>query len=214
MLGALKATNPLIDGLDGTETNLDTANKVVPVTADAAYRGQLTPDPDHAFVAVDKQIFNGDPNRVANMKGFVRSYWDQLHDVTQSHNVMKYFGPGKLRVLTKLATEFAVFNAWFASIPGPTLCNRAFAHYRTSFGQAGMEWWYAAKPIDSIYARLVNRSFSAKVYYYDAKSSTLEAKLCCRPDHSGRKPAAGAIACGKRFRRPSIRRISQPDTAK
>ena len=112
-----------------------------------AFQGQLTPDPDHAFIASNKQIFNGDPTRVANMKGFVRSYWDQLQDVPHSHNVMKYFGPGKLKVLTTLATKFAVFNAWFASIPGPTLCNRAFAHYGTSFGQVGMKSWYTGRPI-------------------------------------------------------------------
>src|SRR6476620_9359917 len=109
MLGTTMASDPRIDGLDSTETNPDTNNNPVLVSADAAYIGQLTPDPDHAFIAVDKQIFNGDPNRVANMKGFVRSYWDQMHDVAQSHNVMKYFAAGRLKVLTKLATEFAVF---------------------------------------------------------------------------------------------------------
>ena len=36
-----------------------------------------------------------------------------------------------------------MFNRWFASIPGPTLCNRAFAHYGTSFGHVGMEMFYA-----------------------------------------------------------------------
>src|SRR5579872_2689610 len=176
MLGSLKATDPRIDGLDGTETNPDTDGNSVVVSADAAFRGQLTPDPDHAFTAVDKQLFNGNtsPNRVPTMNGFVRSYYDQLNDVNWSHNVMKYFAPGKMKVLTKLATEFAVFNGLFASIPGPTLCNRAFAHYGTSFGQVGMKWWYAGQPIDSIYDRLVKHGHSAKVYYYDAKSSTLE----------------------------------------
>jgi phospholipase C len=190
MLGALKPSDPRIDGIDGNQTNPDTDDNDVAVSADAAFRGQLTPDPDHVFIAVDKQIFNGDPNRVANMKGFVRSYWDQLHDIPHSHNVMKYFGPGKLKVLTKLATEFAVFNAWFASIPGPTLCNRAFAHYGTSFGQVGMKWWYVGQPIDSVYARLVKKGYSAKVYYYDSKSSTLEVPnlLKDQPDVFGTYP--------------------------
>ena len=56
---------------------------------------------------------------------------------------MYYFKPEKLPVLTTLALEYAVFNRWFASIPGPTLCNRAFAHYGTSFGHVGMELFYA-----------------------------------------------------------------------
>ena len=175
MLGGLKAENSLIDGLDGDEDNPDPNGRLVRVSADAAYRGQLTPDPDHAFPAVDKQLYNNSHLRTApNMQGFVRSYYDQLRDVGHAGNVMKYFAPSKLSVLTTLAREFAVFNAWFASIPGPTLCNRAFAHYGTSFGQVGMTWWYAGHATDSIYDRLVANGYTAKVYYYDAKSSTLE----------------------------------------
>jgi phospholipase C len=70
--------------------------------------------------------------------------------------------------------EFAVFNALFSSIPGPTLCNRAFAHYGTSFGQAGMAWWYATKPTVSVYDRLLANGHTAKVYYFDQSSSSLE----------------------------------------
>jgi phospholipase C len=175
MLGGMKADNPQIDGLDGSENNPDPNGAPVVVSADAAYRGQLTPDPDHAFPAVDKQLFNGALNRaVPGMQGFVASYYDQQHDVAHAGNVMKYFAPSKLPVLTTLAREFALFNAWFASIPGPTLCNRAFAHYGTSFGQVGMTWWYGGQPIASIYDRLIDDGYSAKVYYFDAKSSTLE----------------------------------------
>jgi len=49
----------------------------------------------------------------------------------------------------------AVFNRWFASIPGPTVCNRAFAHYRTSFGKVGMDLFYINEPYKSIYDRLI-----------------------------------------------------------
>src|SRR2546423_4777880 len=108
------------------------------------------------------------------MTGFIKNYYRQRRDSAHSQKIMYYFTPKQLPVLTTLAQEFAVFNAWFASIPGPTLCNRAFAHYGTSFGQVGMKWWYAGQPIDSVYDRLLKEGFSAKVYYYDAKSSTLE----------------------------------------
>ncbi len=113
---------------------------LVPVKLKARYRGQLDPDPDHHFPSVDRQIFNDDPNRQANMRGFVRNYYDQMQDAKHAAQIMYAFKPEQLPVLTKLAQQFAVFNAWFSSIPGPTLCNRAFAHYGTSFGQAGMEW--------------------------------------------------------------------------
>jgi phospholipase C len=176
MLGALKANDPRIDGLTGNESNLDTTGATVKVLPQAEFQSQLDPDPDHHFPAVDLQIFNGDPNRVANMQGFVKSYFNQQHDVKHSAKIMYYFTPDKLPVLTTLATEFAVFNGWFASIPGPTICNRAFPHYGTSFGQVSMDIFYVKEPYKSIYERLIaaNPAHTAKIYYYDQASSTME----------------------------------------
>src|ERR1051325_10673383 len=144
MLGGLKAIDSRIDGLDGSQFNLDTNNKPARVAPLAEFQGQLDPDPDHHFPGVDMQLFDGDssPQRVATMQGFVKSYYEQRRDVAHSRKIMYYFAPDRLPVLTTLATEFAVFNRWFASIPGPTLCNRAFAHYGTSFGHVGMEVFY------------------------------------------------------------------------
>jgi len=178
MLGALKAQNPQIDGLTGNESNLDTTGATVKVQPLAEFQSQLDPDPDHHFPAVDLQIFNGDTSnpRVANMQGFVKSYFNQQHDVGHSAKIMYYFTPDKLPVLTTLATEFAVFNGWFASIPGPTICNRAFPHYGTSFGQVSMDVFYVKEPYKSIYERLIaaNPARTAKIYYYDQASSTME----------------------------------------
>jgi phospholipase C len=178
MLGALKAQNPLIDGLTGNESNLDTTGATVKVQPLAEFQSQLDPDPDHHFPAVDLQIFNGDASnpRVANMQGFVESYYQQQHDVGHSAKILYYFTPDKLPVLTTLATEFAVFNGWFASIPGPTICNRAFPHYGTSFGQVSMDVFYVKEPYKSIYERMIaaNPAHTAKIYYFDQASSTME----------------------------------------
>jgi phospholipase C len=87
---------------------------------------------------------------------------------------MSYFAPDQLPVLTTLATEFAVFNGWFSSIPGPTICNRAFAHYGTSFGQVSMDIFFLFDPILSTYERMVAAGKTAKIYYYDQTSSTME----------------------------------------
>ncbi len=179
MLGALKATHPDIDGLSGHESNPDPTGALIQVQPLARYQGQLDPDPDHHFPAVDLQIFGGvttaqDPNRKPNMQGFVQSYWNQQRDLNHSHEILQYFTPDKLPVLTKLATEFAVFNRWFASIPGPTLCNRAFAHYGTSFGQVSMELFYIGKKYTSIYQRMLAAGCTTKLYYFDETSSTLE----------------------------------------
>jgi phospholipase C len=108
------------------------------------------------------------------MDGFVKSYWDQLHDVGHSRQIMYYFDPKKLPVLSTLALQFAVFNGWFSSIPGPTICNRAFAHYGTSFGSVGMNPFIINRPWRSIYDRLLDAGRSAKLYYFDSASSTME----------------------------------------
>ncbi len=174
MLGSLKAVNPLIDGVDGTQWNPDTQGNQVHVQPVAEFQSQLDPDPDHHFPAVDLQIFGGDQSagRTANMQGFVKSYFQQRQDVAHSQKIMYYFSEDKLPVLTTLATNFAVFNRWFSSIPGPTICNRGFAHYGTSFGQVGMNVFYPHGK--SVYERLQDAGRTAKLYYFDQASSTME----------------------------------------
>jgi phospholipase C len=176
LLGGLKASDPRIDGLTGGESNPDVNGTAVGVQPLAQYQGQLDPDPNHHFPAVDFQLFAGDmtPNRVPTMQGFVRSYFEERRDVAHSRKIMYYFKPEKLPVLTTLATEFAVFNRWFSSIPGPTLCNRAFAHYGTSFGHVGTDIFYPNPAFLSIYQRLAAAGRTSKIYYFDQQSSTME----------------------------------------
>ena len=180
MLGSLKSVNPRIDGLTGTETNPDAtpAQNQVAVQPLAEFQSQLQPDPDHSFPGVDLQVFGGDTtaNRLPNMQGFVKSYFNQQRDLRHAQYVMFYFSQDKLPVLTTLALEFAVFNRWFSSIPGPTICNRAFAHYGTSFGRVDLNPLYLREPFSSIYDRMVGATpkHTAKVYYYDTTSSTME----------------------------------------
>jgi phospholipase C len=108
------------------------------------------------------------------MQGFIQSYFQQRRDVNHSHKIMYYFPPEKIPILTGLARNYAVFNGWFSSIPGPTLCNRAFAHYGTSFGEVGMNLFYLNVPYLSIYERMLKAGRTAKLYYFDQQSSSLE----------------------------------------
>jgi len=106
------------------------------------------------------------------MQGFVKMFRaaEGRQALTQDH---VYFTPEKLPVLTTLATEFAVFNRWFSSIPGRRCANRAFAHYGTSFGHVGMEIFLPQHANSkSIYQRLDDAGKTAKVYYFDTKSSS------------------------------------------
>jgi phospholipase C len=173
MLGGLKQLNPAIDGLNGNETNPDTTGALVQVSSDADYQADLQDDPGHHFPDVDIQLYNGNKTGAPNMQGFVKAYFQKTGSVPKSHNIMKYFSPGDLPVITTLAQRYAVFNRWFSSIPGPTLCNRAFAHFGTSFGNAGMSVDYFHKPIASVYERMDKAGKTAKLYYYNQTSSTL-----------------------------------------
>ncbi len=172
MLGSLKQVNPAIDGLNGDESNPDHDGNPAKVAQKAKYQGQLDPDPNHAFDAVNEQIFNGTPN--AEMKGFINSYYRQQNDNDHAKQIMYYFRQDQLPVLTTLALDFILFNRWFSSIPGPTLCNRAFAHYGTSFGHVDMTLNYLQVPFKSIYSRLIAAGHTSKLYYFDSASSTLE----------------------------------------
>src|SRR4029078_9317516 len=159
---------------NGDEFNLDTKGKKALVNPNAAYQGQLDPDPDHHFEGVDLQIFDGNmaPDRAPTMGGFVKSYFNERRDVAHSRLIMNYYKPSKLPVLTTLATEFAIFNGWFSSIPGPTLCNRAFAHYGTSFGHVDMNVFYPNTLFKSVYQRLDAASKHAQIYSFDQKDTT------------------------------------------
>jgi phospholipase C len=178
MLGSLVLVNKRIDGVTGQFSNPDATGALVTPQPLAEFQGQLNPDPDHHFPAVDLQLFGGNtnPGRAANMQGFVKSYFNQQKDVNHSQKIMYYFEQKQLPVLTTLALEFAVFNRWFASIPGPTVCNRSFAHFGTSFGRVDMNPVYVGEPFEHIYGRLIqaNPKHTAKLYYYDTTSSTLE----------------------------------------
>jgi len=175
MLGALEAQDPRIDGLTGKESNPDTAGASVPVQPLAEFQSQLDPDPGHHFPDVNTQLFYGSQNGSGSptMQGFVQAYFPYRKDVNHSHKIMYYFTPDKLPVLTTLARKYAVFNRWFSSIPGPTIPNRAFAHFGTSFGKVDMSVFYLGEPYLSIYERMLQAGRTAKIYYYDQQSSTV-----------------------------------------
>jgi len=91
MLGGLKAKNPRIDGVTGTESNPDTTGAQAFVQPLAEFQSQFDPDPIHHFAAVNLQIF-GDPTNgpplPATMQGLVKSYFNQQQNVAHSQQIM------------------------------------------------------------------------------------------------------------------------------
>lgn len=137
MLGFLKDQDARINGLKGDEWNYP-AEELLPnvsVSRDAADVHDLDPDPNHEFEHVTDQISStGDPIGNPDMKGFVRDYYTQKKDAQHAANIMKCFTPGTLPVLSKLASEYAVCDRWFSSVPGSTIPNRLFVHGASSAG--------------------------------------------------------------------------------
>ena len=82
-------------------------------------------DPQHQFDATQEQINNND------MNGFIQTQIDVKQGLI---NPISMFDRKKAPVINTLAEEFAVFDAWFSSVPGPTDPNRCYAMSGTSKG--------------------------------------------------------------------------------
>lgn len=132
MIGWMKDfINPLINGVTGDECNpvstkaQDTER--ICFSDDAEF---VDPDPGHSFEEVQQQVFGS--GLIPSMTGFVEQALTMSENL--SATVMKGFKPENLPVYAALVREFAVFDRWFSSIPGPTQPNRLFVYSATSHG--------------------------------------------------------------------------------
>jgi phospholipase C len=66
------------------------------------------------------------------MSGFVKQALSMSPNLLET--VMKGFRPESVPVYAALICEFAIFDRWFSSIPGPTQPNRLFVYSATSHG--------------------------------------------------------------------------------
>jgi phospholipase C len=93
------------------------------------------PDPHEEFEYVTRQLY-GPPRPAPHpdwpMQGFIVDYATTASsDPTQ---IMQTYAPAQVPVLTALAHNYAISDAWFCSVPTQTLANRAFVHSGTSNG--------------------------------------------------------------------------------
>jgi phospholipase C len=114
-------------------------------------------DPKHDFDNIALQINDN------GMNGFV---YDSIISGLNETNPVNMFDETNAPIINTLAKEFAVFDKWFCSIPGPTDPNRAFAMSGTSTGvltNFNGTLWEQQSYFD--YLQKHNRSFSG--YYQD-----------------------------------------------
>ena len=149
LFGYLRSTNAKVMGLTGGESNQKNPNSpsdpVIKVSRSTSFVMRF--DPGHEFYDVQIQLYgplkNTDPNlppianppsQPAAMTGFIASATKAVDYTGDENLIMECFQPDQLPVLMTLANEFALFNFWYSSLPGPTWPNRFFVHAATSSG--------------------------------------------------------------------------------
>ena len=138
---AVSGQQTSLNGLSGTETN--TFNGVTSTVSKPADYAMVV-DPGHEFTDVLCQLSGatavyppGGAYPPINNSGFVASYSAACTKANQQRplaEVLKCYSTDQLTVLNALATEFAVCDRWYASMPGPTWPNRMFVHAASSSG--------------------------------------------------------------------------------
>jgi phospholipase C len=113
-----------VNGLTGNEWNEYTSGnppttRRVPVHRLASTAMHFGQDPCHRGACVDQQLANGN-------QGFVQNYHDE-HPLDRDPGlVMGYFDAAHLPVYDFLASEYAISDTWFSSVPGQTWPNRLY----------------------------------------------------------------------------------------
>lgn len=94
------------------------------------------PDPEETFENVNYQLFGPDaPSQNPQWPnlGFVINY-AKVTGTNIPVQIMEPFSPAQVPVISALATNYAISDAWFSSVPTQTWPNRSFFHAGTSNG--------------------------------------------------------------------------------
>src|ERR1043166_1940920 len=158
------------------------------------------PDPGELYTDMVEQIFGSQSaptaGTPATMSGFAWNYFQQPPSTDgvwpKPKDIMQYYSPQTMPVSAYLATQYAVWDYWFASGPVQTIANRVFTHCGTpsKFPNSYMsrvnnpdftkDWWHPLTPpvTDCTIFKLLDDKFGQspltwKVYYHDAPLSAL-----------------------------------------
>jgi phospholipase C len=139
--------------------------------------------PQNEFRTADKMVapWNSPtpPNLKPAMDGFVRDYCNTFvanHGRNPTFDeyrvIMDSFSPEQLPVISTLAKEFAVYDAWHCSVPTMTIPNRSFFHASTSSGYSVNEpysKWVTGNFVPTIFNRLLDAGRTWRVYYDESQ---------------------------------------------
>jgi len=178
VLGFLKALDPRIQGLDGTESNpVNVSNPGGPSITVSHAALDHDPDCGHSVEATCEQAWGAYPApdplpSVAPMNGFVQNAIKE-GGATWGPAVMACFNHTTVPVISTLAQEFAIFDEYHASVPGPTEVNRLYLQSASSHGDAINNEAHLALgyPQKSIYQLLSENGLSWGSYFQEAPTS-------------------------------------------
>jgi phospholipase C len=188
-------TNTKVNGLTGKEFNLvDPTNPdSVRITVNALAEALNPCDPDHGTPATSSKIFGNAAAKIGNfttpaMSGFVE--WENFknHSGLEYCGVMSMMSPEHVPILTTLASEFAIMDRFFCSVPGPTWPNRLFALSATSAGLTETGPWYHNEvgnffPQKTFFDQVAQANLTWKNYYNDTPWEMFLASLAHAPEH-------------------------------
>ena len=146
--------------------------------------------PENAFRTAGFMVapWNNPPSgQKPTMDGFVQDYCNNFV-ATQKRNptfdeyrvIMDSFSSEQLPVLSTLAREFAVYDAWHCSVPSQTLTNRVFFHASTASGytvNVPYTKWLTANAQPTIFNRLQDAGRTWRVYYDETQTVPMTALI-------------------------------------
>lgn len=175
MCGWLGRWIPGVDGLTGREFNTANGTRYY-VQDQCPYVHPF--DPIHSVEGTTSELMDifDDPSAWINpepMSGFAETHFRNKDP--EFWTVMHGFKPEAVPAISTLAKNFAVFDRWYASLPGPTWPNRAFFHSGTSHGMTSNTIidYAPGLPQRTIYDVLNDHNISWGAYYQDVTDLVL-----------------------------------------
>ncbi|KAJ3094698.1 hypothetical protein HDU96_001521 [Phlyctochytrium bullatum] len=180
-LGFWARTRSGVDGIPANATNV--CSKTGAVVSPRPLAQFISRGPQQNINATARQIYgNGvnvlDPGSQApTMAGFCDMTSDswQTTDPAEIQKAFDAFRPEQVPVTATLAAEYAVFDRFFSSVPGPTIPNRAFLMSATANGMYANDIGEYIKgfPQPSVFGLLSKNNVGWKNYFSEYPSSIL-----------------------------------------
>lgn len=209
MLGFLPHPDPTYQGLLDGSPHRNPGADGAPVAATPDAKRVIPYGPDHSHDAVLQQL-SRTPSGAATNQGFVQSYALKASGRSPSHRtgliadliglvshprsnqagirrgplVMRCQRPEQVPVLSTLAREFAVCDAWFSSVPGETWPNRNYLHAATSDGEVDIQIRAYLNP--TIFELLEDNGADWRIYHDDTPQAWAFPRLWDSPERHAR----------------------------